>query len=107
MSEDSIQTKARGLIYGIKREIYDREAGPSKKAAADSKKAKISRIVVYFSGQTDEADIFCGPVVDTYLQCAKNEIGIVIPAAYKEPIMPLFHSLPWSYREFRLSSNPQ
>lgn len=103
----SMQTQAKAMISGIKQEVYSREHPPSKKVASDSSKSKISLIAVYFSDTTGD-DIFAGPVVDTYLQCTKSEVGIVIPYIYKEHIVPLFLSLPWSYREFtKLGKQPQ
>jgi len=100
MDNQSTQTQIRGIIAGIRSEIYSRYHKPSKKASADTPEHKISRIVAYFSDTTDKEEIFAGPVVDTYLQCTKNEIGIIVPLAYKEDIVPLLMSLPWSYREF-------
>jgi len=95
-----MQIQAKALIQGVKQEIYSREHPQSKKPLSDSSKPKISRIVVYFSDKTGNEDMFAGPVVDTYLQCTKSEVGFIIPLAYKEHIVPLLLSIPWSYWEF-------
>lgn len=107
-TEMSIQEKARAFMNGMRREIESIGNKALAKSKTAIQKPKVTRIVVCFSERSEfESDMLTGLVVDSYLQCAKGEVGFVIPAAFRDLLLPLLLSLPCSYREFRSSGNPE
>lgn len=75
------------LIVGVKNEIVNR------------KSAKIAHIAVYFSTMIN--NVYMGLLVDSMLQCDKDEMGLLVPALWKDHLLPLLLSLPWNVREYK------
>lgn len=74
------------LIAGLKNEIANRKG------------AKIAHIAVCFSTMIN--NVYTGLLVDSMLQCDKNEMGLLVPASWKDHLLPLLLSLSWSIREY-------